>query len=213
VAKNNKGFVVPEELRHAYKMTVQRANRRVKSGLKYIQAEGIQSDHTIRSIVGGFEDPRQWSSGRMPFSRSVKGRYLWNADTEQMEFREFKNQTEFEQYLKYLNKWGQETKKGELYASHPKQIKENYKTAIIKSLNEIKDHYNISLPNGQIPKEILKDIDSMNLEQITNFFGNGDPAEDMEISQFSSDEFINVETADDFIDVIRSRIAMVKKFT
>ena len=148
----------------------------------------------------------------MPFSRSNKGRYITNPDTGLPEFREFKNKTEFDQYIRYLNKWGQETKKGERYTAHPEQVKEDYRSAIIKSLNQIKDHYNISLPNGQIPKEVIKDIESMNLQQITNFFGNGDPSEDIEISQFNSDDFIYVETAEDFTDVIRSRIASVKKF-
>ena len=52
----------------------------------------------------------------------------------------------------------------------------------------------------------------MNLQQITNFFGNGDPSEDIEISQFNSDDFMYVETAEDFTDVVRSRIASAKKF-
>ena len=213
MAKNNKGFVVPEELRHEYKMLVQRANRRVKSNIKYIEKNTITSDHTIRSLVGSFDDVLNWSSKTMPFSRSVKGRYIVNADTGYNEFREFKNRTEFEQYLNYLKKWGGNGGKGERFDAHPKKIKEDYKQAIIKALNQVKDHYSISLPNGQIPKEILEDIDSMSLQEITNFFGNGDPAEDMEISQFSSDDFIDVESAQDFIDVIKSRIAMVKKFS
>ena len=91
MAKNKTpGFVVPAELRELYKATVQRANRRVKSNLKYIAKNTITADHTKRALVGSFDDPFKWAGGRMPFSRSVKGRYLWNADTEQMEFREFK---------------------------------------------------------------------------------------------------------------------------
>lgn len=212
MARQSKGYVVPQELQHAYKMAVQRANRRVKSNLKYIQKNNIDSPHTIRSLVGGFDDGINWASRTMPFSRSNKGRYVTNADTGLMEFKEFKNKTEFDQYIRYLNKWGQETKKGERYSAHPEQVKEDYKSAIIKSLNQIKDHYNISLPNGQIPKEVIADIESMNLQEITNFFGNGDPSEDIEVSQFNSDDFMYVETAQDFTDVVRARIASVKKF-
>lgn len=212
MAKNNQGFVVPEELRHDYKMMVQRANRRVKSNLKYIAKNTITAEQTVRSLVGGFGDKNNWSSDKMPFSRSIKGRYITNADTGFTEFREFKNKTEFEQYMKYLSKWGEQTKKGELFTAHPDKIKADYKSAIIKALNQVKDHYSITLPNGQIPKEIIAEVDSMSLEEITNFFGNGDPSEDMEISQFSSDEFLDVENAQDFIDVVKSRIAMVKKF-
>lgn len=204
-----KNFVVPKEQQHAYKMLVQRANRRVKSNLKYINQNKIKNEHTLRSLVGGFNEGDKWASRTMPFSRSNKGRYVWNADTEQQEFREFKTETEFNQYLKYLEKWGKE---GREFDTHPKQIHANYKSAIIKALNEVKDHYNITLPNGQIPKEVIKEIDSMSLEQITNFFANGDPSEDMEISQFSSDDFLDVEDADDFKDVILSRINQIKKF-
>lgn len=212
MATNNKGFVVPENLRHEYKMMVQRANRRIKSNLQYASKNDITNDHTVRSLVGSFGDKNNWSSDKMPFSRSIKGRYITNADTGFTEFKEFKNQTEFDQYMKYLSKWGEKTEKGELYQAHPKKIKEDYKQAILKSLNQVKDHYSITLPNGQIPKEIIDEIDKLSLQEITNFFGNGDPSEDMEISQFSSDEFIDVENASDFIDVIRSRVAMVKKF-
>lgn len=209
MAKKRERFEVPAEFRHEYKMLIQRANRRIKSNLKYIEKNGIDNEHTIRSLVGGFDDVFKWQTGRSPLSRSNRGRYIWNADTGEMEFRDFQNKTEFEQYLKYLSKWGEE---GRVYQAHPESVKKDYKTAIIRSLNEIKDHYNISLPNGQIPKEVLDSIDSMNLTEITNFFGNGDPSEDIEISQFSSDDFIYVETAEDFIDVIVGRIESIKKY-
>lgn len=204
-----KNFVVPKSEQHAYKMLVQRANRRVKSNLKYINQNKIRNEHTQRSLVGSFNEGDKWASRTMPFSRSNKGRYVWNADTEEQEFREFQTETEFRQYLKHLEKWGKE---GRTFDAHPKQIKANYKSAIIKALNEVKDHYNITLPNGQIPKEVIKEIDSMSLEQITNFFANGDPSEDMEISQFSSDDFLDVEDANDFKDVILSRINQIKRF-
>ena len=206
-------YVVPKELQHAYKMAVQRANRRVKSNLKYIGKNNITSDHTQRALVGSFMYHGNWATDTMPFSRSNKGRYIIDANTGRPEFREFKTETEFKQYLNYLNKWGQQTEKGERFNAHPEKIKEDYKSAIIKALNEVKDHYSITTPGGQIPKEIIEEIDSMNLEQITNFFGNGDPSEDVEISQFNSDDFIYVESAEDFTDVVISRINQVKRFT
>lgn len=213
MAKSKKeGYIVPKEEQHAYKMLIQRANRRVKANLKYLKEHNITNEHTERALVGGFADPLKWSTGRMPFSRSNKGRYVWNADKEVMEFREFKNKAEFDQYIAHLNKWGKQTKKGELFDAHPKKVRQDYKSAIIKSLNEVKDHYNISLPNGQIPKEVIDELDSLTTEQITNFFGNGDPSEDVEISQFSSDEYLDVENAEDFKDVILSRIASIKRF-
>lgn len=205
-------FVVPKEQQHAYKMLVQRANRRVKANLKYITKENITSDHTQRALAGSFVTKGHWATDTMPFSRSIKGRYIINADTGKTEFREFKTQTEFNQYLNYLSKWGQQTEKGERFSAHPEEIKDNYKSAIIKALNEVKDHYSITTPGGQIPKEIIDEINSMTLEQITNFFGNGDPSEDVEISQFNSDDFIYVESAEDFKDVVISRINQIKRF-
>lgn len=206
-------YIVPKADQHHYKMLIQRANRRVKANLKYIRDNKITSEHTQRSLVGSFNDPEKWSSGRMPFSRSIKGRYLWNADSEQMEFKEFANKREFDRYISYLEKWGKQTNRGERFDAHPLQVKEDYKSAIVKALNQVKDQYSITLPGGQIPKEVLNAIDSMNLEQITNFFANGDPSEDIEISQFNSDDFLYVETAEDFTDVVVSRINAIKKFT
>ena len=87
MGKNN--FIVPKEQQHAYKMLVQRANRRVKSNLKYINQNKIISEHTQRSLVGGFTEHEKWASGRMPFSRSIKGRYIWDADKEEQVFKEF----------------------------------------------------------------------------------------------------------------------------
>lgn len=205
-------YIVPKELQHEYKMTVQRANRRIKSNLKYLAKNNITNEHTRRSLVASYDDPLKWASGRMAVSRSIKGRYIWNADREEMEFREFRTETEFKQYMNYLNKWGRQTEKGELYDTHPKQIKANYKSAIIRALNEVKDHYNISLPNGQIPKKVLDMLDSLSLEQITNFFANGDPSEDVEVSQFSSDDFLDVTNAEEFTSVIETRINAIKQF-
>ena len=211
MAKNR--YVVPKELQHEYKMLIQRANRRVKANLKYIQKENITNEHTQRALVGSFNDPVKWATGRMPFSRSNKGRYVWDADTGTQKFMEFTSERDFKQYLKHLEKWGEQTKRGERFDAHPEKIKAGYKSAIVKALNQVKDQYSISLPGGKLPDEVIKEIDSMNLEQITNFFANGDPGEDLEISQFNSDDFLLVQDAEGFTDVITSRIAAIKKFT
>lgn len=202
-------FVVPKEQQHAYKMLVQRANRRVKANLKYIKTNNITSMDTQRSLVSSFTDHTQWAGKTMPFSRSIKGRWLTNADTGAMEFKDFANEREFKQYLKHLEKWGKE---GKRFDASPRKIKEDYKTSIIKALNNIKDQYNITLPGGKLPKEIITAINSMTLQEITNFYANGDPGEDMEIAQFDSDDFVLVETAEDFIDVVVTRVNNIKKY-
>ena len=200
-------FVVPAEQQHAYKMAVQRANRRIKANLKYIEKNNITNNNTKRALVRGYWDSDTWAGDTMPLSRSNQGRYVFIDGVKT--FKEFESKRDFDQYLNYLNHWGKE---GRQFDANPKQIISDYKSTIIKALNEVKDHYNITLPGGQLPKEVLDALNDMTIEEITNFYGNGDPGEDMEISQFSSDDYINVETADDFISVVISRISMVKKF-
>lgn len=199
-------YQVPKELRHEYKMLVQRANRRIKSNLKYITKNGITSEHTQRALVGSYNDPLKWSSGRQAFSASSTGRYLWDVDKEEMVFREFKNQTEFKQYLNHLETWGKKVEKGELWRTHPDQIKQEYKDSIIKSLNQVVNRQSISLPNNEIPKEIIEALDDLNIQQISNFFNGGHISEDVEIAQFSSDEYVEVDNVEDFIDVVMTRI-------
>lgn len=211
MSKKRERFEVPVEFRHEYKMLIQRANRRIKSNLKYIDKNNIQDEDAIRSLVGGFGDVDKWQTERMPLSRSNRGRYIWNADTGQMEFRDFQNKTEFEQYLRYLGKWGQATKKGELYQVHPQQLINDYKSAMVRALNEVKDHYSISLPGGKLPQEVLDAIDKMTIEDFASFFRNESISETMEISQFSSDDFIVVDTAEDFTTAIISRIYATSK--
>lgn len=205
-------YQVPKEMQHAYKMAVQRANRRVKQNIKYIQKHVILDDQTQRTLVAGFMDHEKWASATMPFSRSNKGRYLTDPDTGRQTFREFTSKADFDAYMRHLNKWGEDTGKRGDFAKSPQRIKNDYKTAIIKALNEVKDHYSISLPGGKLPKQVIDMIDSLSLTQITNFFGDGDPSEDIEVSQFDSDDFIYVDTAEDFINVVETRINAIKKF-
>ena len=205
-------FIVPKEMQHEYKMLIQRANRRIKSNLKYITDNNIRSEHTQRSLVSGFMDPEKWAGGRMPLSRSNKGRYVWNADTEQMEFREFGSEREFKQYINYLERWGKQTQRGEYYDTHPETIKKGYKQSIIKALNEVKDQFNISLPNNQLPKEIIKELDSLSLSQITNFFEGGQVDDDLMVEEFDTFTMFKVTDARGFIDIITSRIGMLKRF-
>lgn len=172
----------------------------------------ILDEHSQRTLVGGFMDHENWASATMPFSRSKKGRYLTDPDTGKQVFREFTSKADFDAYMRHMNKWGEDTGKKGDFAKAPKRIKEDYKQAIILALNQVKDQYSISLPNGQLPKEVVKMIDDLSFTQITNFFGDGDPSEDIEIGQFDSDDFVHVDTAEDFIDVVSTRINAIKKF-
>lgn len=206
MAKSN--YIVPIELRHDYKMLVQRANRRVKANLKYIQTEDIRDSNTQRALVGSFGDPVKWAGGRMPYSRSVKGRYLWNPDTDSMEFKEFKNKREFDAYVRELEKFGKE---GDAYERHPKQIIKDRKEKIIKSLNTIIDHYSIPLKNGQLPKEVLKALDTMTLNEATNFYSYYDIEEEIEKDNFDSDSYANVTNEQEFIDVTLSILGVTRE--
>lgn len=212
MAKNN--FIVPKEQQHAYKMLVQRANRRVKANLKYIEKNKIDNFNTRRSLVGSFDDPVKWASGRMPYSRSTKGRYLWNADTEEMEFKEFTSEHDFKAYIRQLEKFGKE---GDVFDHHPTKIISDYKEKIIKSLNAIIDQYSITLKNGQIPKEVLDALDTMTLKEATNFYSFYDIEEEVEKDNFDSDQYASVTNDQEFVDVTLSILgvnrAMVQERT
>lgn len=207
MAKNN--YIVPKSQQHFYKMAVQRANRRIKSNLKYITKNNIQDENALRSLVSGFYDQEKWATKSMPFSRSIKGRYIWDIDSEKQEFVEFKSEREFKQYMNFLNKWGKE---GTGYETNPKRVKKSYEQAIIKALNQVKDHYNITLPGGKLPNEVVKMIKGLNIEELANFFGDRQVEEFVEVSHFSSDEFLDVTSPEDFIDVIKSRINQVQYY-
>ena len=194
MAKNN-GYTIPKDERHAYKMLVQRANRRLKANLKYIESNNITNAHTQRMLAFEYVDQDTWAGKKQPLSRTIQ----------------FESEKEYKHYKRHLERWGQETEKGQRFNRHPTELKQSYKSAIIKALNEVKDSHSITLPNAEIPKEIIQALDSLSITEISNFFNGHDPVEDIVISQFGSKEFDGVTDAKGFIDVVMSRIASIKQ--
>ena len=211
MAKKYNNWEVPEELRQEYKLLVQRANRRIKANLKNAEKYNVRSEDSLRALVGGFYDKSNWSSKTMPFSRSIKGRYITNPNTGEQVFKEFKNKTEFDQYLKYMNNWGEKTGKGEQFSRHPNKVLNDYKDKLKRSLEQVMAHYSISTPNGQLPIEVEKAINEMTLDDLTAFFRSEDISETLEIAQYSSDDFVQVDTEEDFTTTVISRIYATSK--
>ena len=208
MTRKKSNYIVPVEDRHAYKMLVQRANRRVKSNLKYVNKHNITDHNTRRALIDSYDEHEKWAGGRMPFSRSIKGHYVWNPDTEVMEFKEFRNKSEFDSYVRQLEKYGKE---GDDYARSPKQVVEDRKEKIIKSLNSIIDQYSISLKNGQIPSEVIKALDTMTLKEATNFYSYYDIEEEVEKENFDSDDYANVTNDQEFVDVTLSILGITRE--
>ena len=191
-----KKFTVPEEHQKAFKALVQRANRRIKSSLRFIEKEQIATINAKRSLVFNYDKQENWASSKMPFSRSIK----------------FNSQQDYEAYVRHLNRWGEEPAKGERFARHPERIKQDYKQAIIKTLIQTAIHYNIPLDNGKLPADMLNKIDKLSFDQLLNFYGSSDPNEDAMINEFETDGNVEVGDTESFYDLVDARIGELKKF-
>lgn len=191
-----KKFTVPEEHQKAYKALVQRANRRLKSSLKFIEKEQISTITAKRALVFNYHDKANWASEKMPFSRSTK----------------FTSKEAYESYVRHLNRWGEEVGKGEKFGRHPARIKQEYLQAIQKTLKQTALHYNIPLDNGKLPAEMLKELESLSLDQLLNFYGSSDPNEDAMINEFETDGDVIVGDSESFNDLVYARLGELKKF-
>lgn len=192
MAKSNI-FIVPKEDRDEFNLFVQRANRRIKSNLKYITDNDIKDLRTTRALVSKYGDPINWATRTNPLSRSVK----------------FKSKEDYEDFIEYANKWGEAVDKGQHHRGHPESIKADYKKAIIDALNRTLINKNIPTENGQIPEDILKRIDNMTVEQLANFFG-GEADEELENGAFDSDN-VREGDPDSFTNYVNSQISWIER--
>ena len=108
MGRKSKGFSVPKEMRKEYYNLVQRANRQMKYIQRYVKKNNITNEHSLRSLMSGYHDTAKWHTEKTPFSRSVTGRYIIDADSGVKKFKEFTNITEVKQYMRHLEKWGYE---------------------------------------------------------------------------------------------------------
>lgn len=188
----NKGFRVPIAEQIEFDRMVQRANRRIKASLKFIQKEEISDANTIRSLVSDYGDPVNWNTSKTIFSRSK-----W-----------FESEKDYQQTKRHIEEWGKE---GDKYDRSVESIKKGYYDNIIKALTTIAvDNPGVMTKNGRLPGNLAKKIRELSLEQLTNFFEYADPTEDIESQRFSSYDYLGVDRQD-FVDITMARLNALKK--
>ena len=187
MAKKNNGFVVPESERQDFKMLVQRANRRIKANIKFIEDEDIKTERAKRELLGDYVDKTAWNSEKTAFSRSIR----------------FESEKAYENYKRQLQRWGGESAEKSVKGAKDRVIK-----SIINSLNTTADIYGQGVmdESGHLPKEITDRLKSMSLEQLLNFFDIADPTEDIEHQSWSYEEYQKGVDRGTFVDITMTRL-------
>ena len=202
MAKTVKGYTVPAGERTEFDRMVQRANRRIIANMKYIQQEEISSEGAKRALLSDYVDRGEWATEKTVFSRSIK----------------FNSKREYESYKRHVMQWGASEQQRAAYEAKNNHtltdrtldgIKEGYQKAIIKSLTDSAIANNIEFKNGRLPGNIVKKIRGLTLEQLTHFFENSDPIDDLEYLPYSEIDFNGVDSAG-FVDNVDSIINGLK---
>lgn len=189
-------YIVPTDSRAEFRQMIQRANRRVQSNLKYLKDNGIR-DHQVRTmLVGDFGSKRKWATKNSPFSYKTS----------------FASEREYQEFMKYVSRWGEDTGKRGGHKADPKAIEEAYRRTIYKAINGLIRNKGISLEEwgGDLPPDIKKRLDRLSLEQMTHFYRYTDPNEGG-VEVFDSDQVDN-EDVEDFIDYLSGNLSAVEKF-
>lgn len=191
MARNNK-FIVPANEQKEFDRMVQRANRRIKASLKYIQQEDIKDRNTQRALVGDYADASNWATEKTIFSRS-KG---------------FESKKAYEQYKRHVLQWGDSKNHRSVDV-----VKEGYYKSIIKSLNTLamESGAPVLYKNGRLPVEITRAVKGMTLEQMTHYFDEGDASDDLDYLYYKWEDFAGVSSREDFVSVALSHINTVKQ--
>ena len=215
MAKSNDKFTVPTHLREEYKRLTQLANRRVKSIYKQVEKTAPGSV-VARAVLKGYASKHNWASEKMPFSRSIKGYYITDAETGRKDFIDFRGEKDFQRHLDRLYKFAYDTGDDKWSAERHIDVvlddrANEERKKIIQGLNNLKDQYNYSLPGGQLPQEVIDELNSMDYNQLAHFWSGG-VVDDIEVEQWDSDDFIQVASEKGFVDTVLSRIAESKKF-
>ena len=185
-------YVIPLSEQKEFNLLVQRANRRIKKSLEYIQQEDIKSDTAQRALVSDYTDTSNWSTSKTVFSRA----------------KTFNSESAYKAYRRHLEQWG--AKEG--YERSISSIREGYEKAIIKSLTTvaIDNGQGVLTKQGRLPANIAKEIRSLSLEQLTNFFEHADPTEQIEVERFNSYDYLGVDRQE-FVDITKGRINALKE--
>lgn len=188
----NDFYRVPADQQAEFNLMIQRANRRIKSSLKFIQSEDIKSENARRALLGDYASPSAWHTEKTPFSRS----------------KIFASEKEYKQFTRHVEQWG-----GHDFKRSAETIKEGYYKSIISALTTVaidNGGGGILDKRGRLPTKITKALRGLSLEQISNFFDHADPTEDIEYYGFSSDEYYGVDR-DEFIDITMGKINALKE--
>lgn len=190
MAKTSK-FRVPESERNEFDRMVQRANRRILSNMKYLQQEAIQSEATERSLLGDYSNRSAWHSQKTPLSRS----------------KVFSSEKAYKQYKRHVAQWGSKNAPTKTVDS----LKKGYYENIIKALTTAAIDNNIPLENGKLPGNVANKIKGLTLEQLTHFFENSEPVDDLEYLPYSDVDFNGVDTAGyiDNVDTIINSLQQI----
>lgn len=190
--KKDSKFIVPKKDRKEFDRLIQRANRRIQANLKYIQQEDIKSDVAKRALVSDYVDQSNWATGKTVFSRS----------------KSFSSEKAYKQYLKHVKQWGAKKPR-----RNEEKIKKGYYKAIINALTTTaidNGGGGILTKSGRLPGNIAKQVKELSLEQMTHFFAEADPAEDLEYLPYSGEDYIGVDRQQ-FIDITESKLNALKK--
>ena len=190
------------------KLSYKTETHNIRKNYDWLTENKIEHPRTRIAMLHDFDDPRAWASNS-PLSYSLKGRYVWNEDLDMNEFVEFKNEADFNKYMRYIEKWSGRAKNSR-YETRPDVIKDKYIDKFILVLEQIAIHNSITLPNGKVPSAIKKELKKLTMEQITNIFGVQDPTEDVEVSQIDSDDFADVVDGEGMVDTVMGRINAIK---
>lgn len=188
-------YIIPAEERGAYRATIQRANRRIKSNINYIKQEGIR-EHSIKtSLAGDYYNKKKWATKASPLSTSTR----------------FKSREEYEKYMRHVNKWGEDTGRRGGYQADPRERLKRGKEAIYKAVFGLTSSRGISLEEwgGNLPPDMVKNIEDLSLEQMNKFFDYVNDAGDEEL--FDSDQ-VNDNSISNFLDYVGGRLSEVVKF-
>ena len=191
MAKDSK-FIVPKKDQKNFDRLIQRANRRIQKNLKYIQQEGIDSNVAQRALVSDYADQANWATGKTVFSRS----------------KSFASEKDYKQFVRHVKQWGAKN-----YDREPEKVKKGYYKAIINALTTTaidNGGGGILTKSGRLPGNLAKQIKEMSLEQMTHFFAEADPAEDLEYLPYSGEDYIGVDRQQ-FIDITESKLNTLKK--
>ena len=185
-------YKVPLSEQKEFDLLVQRANRRIKRSLEYIQKEDIKSESAQRALVSDYTAQSSWSTPKTVFSRS----------------KVFDSERDYKAYVRHIMQWGAP----EAYERSVASIRKGYEDNIIKALTTvaIDNGQGVLTKQGRLPGNLAKKIRELSLEQLTNFFEHADPTEIIEAERFNSYDYMGVDRQE-FVDITVARLNSLKE--